>query len=206
MTATHRFEESVVHRREKHLSQTKSDADIIAESIRDPRTFGELFDRHWAVIYTFCSRRAGRDGEDIAAEVFRLAFDHRDRYDPGFPDARPWLFGIAGNSLRTHFRSTQRRERNGEWVLALLRRESACADELAGSEELAGLSLDPELAQALAGLTTIERDALLLLAWEGLEYAEIARALDIPLGTVRSRIHRARQHMRAALNERTSND
>jgi RNA polymerase sigma-70 factor (ECF subfamily) len=62
-----------------------------------------------------------------------------------------------------------------------------------------------ELAEALKDLPTVDRDALLLLAWADLDYDQIARALGVPIGTVRSRIHRARQRVRAHLDTTASN-
>jgi RNA polymerase sigma-70 factor (ECF subfamily) len=185
-----------------HRVPGANDADVIAASMTDPTMFGELFDRHWVAVHAFCIRRAGTDGEDVAAEVFRLAFEGRDRYDDHFPNARPWLFGIAMNSLRLHFRSKQRRERGTERMRSLLGRRS---DEMAASELLPA-SIEPELARALSGLSAVELDALLLFAWEELEYAEIATVLGVPLGTVRSRIHRARQHLRVILSERNQDE
>ncbi|MGH2858999.1 MAG: RNA polymerase sigma factor, partial [Solirubrobacteraceae bacterium] len=88
----------------------RSDADLVAESVRDPDAFTELFVRHWDDLYRFCLNRVGSAGEDIAAEAFRIAFDRRRRYDARYRDARPWLFGIATNLVRDHFRVAVREE------------------------------------------------------------------------------------------------
>src|SRR5580692_9698757 len=96
-----------------------SDSPIIETSLRDPAAFAKLFDRHWARIFVFCVSRAGNAGEDIAAETFKVAFDRRDRFDASYGDARPWLFGIATNLLRHHFRSGQRAKRAGTLILAI---------------------------------------------------------------------------------------
>ena len=85
-----------------------SDADLIAESRRDPVAFAAVFDRHWAAIHAFCTSRAGEAGEDLAAEAFRIAFDRRASFDRQFPSARPWLYGVASNVLREHFRRSER--------------------------------------------------------------------------------------------------
>jgi RNA polymerase sigma factor (sigma-70 family) len=179
-----------------------SDGPIIGTSLRDPEAFAKLFDRHWARIFVFCVSRAGSAGEDIAAETFKVAFDRRERFDPSYGDARPWLFGIATNLLRHHFRSGQRAKRAGTRILALLPQHAA----MGAGEEFEARTLTPELSAALANLSEEERDALLLLAWADLNYAEIARALDIPIGTVRSRIHRARNRVRAHLAEEKIDD
>jgi RNA polymerase sigma-70 factor (ECF subfamily) len=170
---------------------------VIDASLTDPSAFAEVFDRHWPGIFAFCVRRAGHPGEDIAAETFKVAFYRRHRFDATYRDARPWLFGIATNLLRHHFRSDQRAQRAGIRLLALHSREPS----VDVGEELESRSLTPELSTALMALTQEERDTLLLLAWAELDYAQIAHALDIPIGTVRSRIHRARSRVRAHLTQ-----
>jgi RNA polymerase sigma-70 factor, ECF subfamily len=173
-----------------------TDAEIIAGSLRNPNRFEALFERHWTDLRRFCASRAGAAGEDIAADVFRTAFDRRHRYDPRFPDAKPWLFGIATNQLRDHFRAAAREEDKRSRSAALAARPDA-------GEAMSGLErqlLGPRLASALSEIPAVERDALLLLAWADLDYLEIAHALGVPIGTVRSRIHRARQRLQTHLN------
>jgi RNA polymerase sigma-70 factor (ECF subfamily) len=172
-----------------------ADAEIVASSVGDPEAFTQLFERHWQAICRFCQSRAGSAGEDIAAEAFRVAFDRRRRYDARFGDARPWLFGIATNLLRDHFR-TALREQDKLTRAAALDAVSQPVDQL---NELERQLLGPQLADALQGLPAADRDALLLLAWADLDYEQIAQALGVPLGTVRSRIHRARQRVRGYL-------
>jgi RNA polymerase sigma factor (sigma-70 family) len=169
-----------------------TDAILIERSLRDPQAFGAVFDRHWASLHAYCTSRAGAAGEDIAAEAFRLAFDRRRRYDRRLQDARPWLYGIATNVLRHHFRSTQRADRAGRRVSALAELETTAQP----FQQLEAQMLGPRLSEALSSLAEIDREALLLLAWAELDYHEIARALDVPVGTVRSRIHRARARLR----------
>jgi RNA polymerase sigma-70 factor (ECF subfamily) len=173
-----------------------TDAEIVVASVRSADQFTVLFERHWADLQRFCASRAGSTGEDIAAETFRVAFDRRRRYDPSYPSAKPWLFGIASNLLREHFRSAEREEQKQT-------RSAAMSAPIGQEEQLCGLErrlLGPELAAALQELPAADRDALLLLAWADLDYEQIAWALDVPLGTVRSRIHRARQRVRGYLN------
>jgi RNA polymerase sigma-70 factor (ECF subfamily) len=176
--------------------EIESDAAVMARSLRDPAAFATVFDRHWARLHTFCTARAGAAGEDIAAETFRIAFDERRRFDARHGLLRPWLFGIATNLLRHHFRSAERGQR------ARLRARSSEIDFEAHDAlgRIEAESLGPALAAALDTLPTGDREALLLLAWAGLEYGEIALALAVPVGTVRSRIHRARTRVRAHLN------
>jgi RNA polymerase sigma-70 factor (ECF subfamily) len=177
-----------------HASQTSTDAAVIRASRLEPAAFGAVFDRHWIRIHRYCVVRAGPPGEDLAAETFRVAFDRRGDYD-GRPDAAPWLYGIATNLLRTWFRSAARRER-------ALRRsigQAACDDLEDALERAEAQRMAPELAAVLGQLTAEERDALLLHAVAELTYDQIARATDVPIGTVRSRIHRARKRVRAHL-------
>jgi len=179
----------------------RSDAELLAASLHDAETFTELFERHWRGLYSFCRSRAGSAGEDIAAETFRVAFDRRRRYDARHDDARPWLLGIATNLLRDHFRAAQRDEAKHH--------RAATLDAPPSGEDIGGLEsqlLGTQLTAALGSLPAADRDALLLLAWADLDYEQIARALGVPLGTVRSRIHRARQRVRNFLADTTKAD
>jgi RNA polymerase sigma factor (sigma-70 family) len=175
----------------------ESDAVVIARSLETPEAFGEVFDRHWDSVYRYCRSRAGAEGEDLAAETFRLAFDRRGAYDLDRPDAGPWLFGLATNLIRNHLRSCDRGQR------AVARLQIGDCEDLAdaaiGRAEAA--QLGPMLARALEGIPSRDRDALLLVAWSDLSYEEVAEALGIPVGTVRSRISRARLGLRARLAE-----
>ena len=159
--------------------------------------FGRLFDRHWPAIHAFCTSRAGAVGEDLAAETFRIAFDDRRRFDAAYGDARPWLFGIATNLLRRHFRTADR-GRRAEAAMAVVDVDHL-ADDALGRIEAERLA--PQLAAALATLPAADRDALLLVAWAGLTYEQVALAMDVPVGTVRSRLNRARTRVRAHLTK-----
>lgn len=177
-----------------HPSQTSTDGAVIRASRLDPPAFGVIFDRHWVRIHRYCVVRAGPPGEDVAAETFRVAFDRRTDYD-GRDDAAPWLYGIATNLLRNWFRSAARQER-------AMRRSTPPlpGDDVEDALERAEAQrLGPELAAVLARLTPEDRDALLLHACAELTYEQIARATGVPVGTVRSRIHRARSRVRAHL-------
>jgi RNA polymerase sigma-70 factor (ECF subfamily) len=170
-----------------------TDAELIAAARGAPERFAEVFDRHYARIYAYAARRLGRDlAEDVASETFLVAFSRIAGYDPVRSDAAPWLYGIASNLIARHARAEARRYR----ALAKLPVDVAAAEiDVAGRLDARGL-----LAAALARLPVTERDVLLLVAWAGLSQPEVATALDVPAGTVRSRLHRARQEMRAALS------
>lgn len=179
-----------------------ADAAILAASLSDPQAFAAVFERHFTAIHRWLHRRVGAPlAEDLAAETFTRAFDRRARFDASISDdARPWLFGIAANLVHDHRRSELRRLR----ALARAERWEAVieSDPSAGAVARAdAAALGPAVAAALAGLRAPERDALLLVAWAGLEYEEVARATGVPVGTVRSRLHRARARLRAALEE-----
>jgi RNA polymerase sigma-70 factor (ECF subfamily) len=161
-----------------------TDAQAIGASLADPEVFAVLFDRHFDAIHGYARRRVGPSlADEIAAETFTRAFDRRRRYDAAREDARPWLLGITANLLRRHWRSERRR---------------LDAYARSGGREQAELSgpLAAELAAAIKALPRREREPLLLLAWADLSYEDIAFALDIPIGTVRSRISRARTKLR----------
>jgi RNA polymerase sigma-70 factor (ECF subfamily) len=169
-----------------------SDADLIGDD------FGALFDRHAVPIYRYLVRRIGTSGaDDLLAQTFLVAFERRASYDRTRPDARPWLFGIATNLLRRHQREEIRQYR--AWARTGVDPVSteSHADQVVDRVDAGAWS--GELANALASLKPPNRDVLLLFAWGALSYDEIAQALDVPLATVRSRLHRARAAVRAVL-------
>jgi RNA polymerase sigma factor (sigma-70 family) len=174
-----------------------SDAAVIAASLLDAGRFGEVFDRHYAEINRYLGRRVGATmADEIAAETFVAAFRSRARFNPAAADARPWLFGIAANLARRHWRTERRRlrayARTGIDPIA-----DDSTDEV--HRRLDAVADGPRLAGALAALSVGEREVLLLFAWAELSYEEISIALSISPGTVRSRLSRARAHIRELL-------
>jgi RNA polymerase sigma factor (sigma-70 family) len=174
-----------------------ADGTAIARSLHDPEAFAEVFDRHFAFVHRYITRRAGRDrADDIAAQTFTVAFSHRGRYHDELGTARPWLLGIATNLLRASARSDQR-------VASLVERLGGEATASSSGSSLTGASStaedDDRLTTALERLDSSQREALLLHALGELTYLEIAEALAIPVGTVRSRISRACAALRAEL-------
>jgi len=170
-----------------------NDAQLISASLHDPDLFRDVFERHHDDVRRYLQRRSGADtGEELAAQTFEEAFRTRSRFDPAFPNARPWLMGIATNLLRHHYRAEAAR-------LRALERAAAMASTVAEDDPDARLDARvaaDSLAQALQGMSRAERDIVLLYAWADLTYAEIAHALHLPLGTVRSRLHRIRRRLR----------
>ncbi|MFF4891288.1 RNA polymerase sigma factor [Micromonospora chersina] len=178
-----------------------TDAEVISRMHGDPALFDTIFDRYYPAIHGYASRRLGRDlADDVAAETFLVAFDHWRRYDTTQRSARPWLFGIASNLIAGHQRTEARRYR------ALARAEQAGADRdgVDGAADRIAVRLDAQalrgrLAAALEELAPADREVVLLVAWAELTCEDVARALEVPAGTVRSRLHRARRRLRAAL-------
>ncbi|GAA2598328.1 RNA polymerase sigma factor [Actinomadura fulvescens] len=178
-------------------AEDESDAALVRESLSRPEAFAAVFDRHSDEVYRYVARRLGPEAaEDIVADTFLTAFRKRGGYDVSRPDARPWLYGIATNLIRTHRRAEVRRNR------ALARsREPEVAESFdeRSAARVTAERLQPRLAAVLGRLSTAERDLLLLIAWADLTYEEAAQALGVPMGTVRSRLHRIRKKLRRAL-------
>jgi RNA polymerase sigma-70 factor, ECF subfamily len=144
----------------------------------------------------FLGRRVGADvAEGLMGEVFRLAWERRKAFDSGRASALPWLYGIASNLLLKHRRSEARRLAASARMAA----GRAAADCRTGTGALEARVLLPRVVEALESLPEAEREALLLYAWEDLSYPDIAEALELPVGTVRSRLHRARGRLRELL-------
>lgn len=160
-----------------------------------------MFDRHFVTIHRYLSRRVGvESADDLAGEVFRVAFERRASFDPERESARPWLYGIATNLVHRERRSEERR-------LRALQRIASRAAVSVGEDNFDRVDerLDAEtaartVAVAVGRLPRADRDALVLFAVEGLSYSEVADALGIPIGTVRSRIGRARVRFRELLD------
>jgi RNA polymerase sigma-70 factor (ECF subfamily) len=177
------------------VSGAASDASIITASRQDPEAFADLFDRHASDVAAFLLRRLPReDAEDLLSEVFRVAFHKRETFDNEQSSARPWLYGIASNLLQTHRRSEARRIRATARATALRPVGVPTEEDLAHAIDADRLW--PLVANAIAQLPHDERDVLLLVVWEAFSYADAAAALAIPVGTVRSRLNRARRRLR----------
>ena len=173
------------------------DAAVIESSWLEPERFAVLFDRHAPHIHRYLARRAGRQvADDLVAETFLTAFAKRDRYDLGYSDARPWLYGIATNLVGQHRRDEARQYRIRQGAVTEPEVPDHADRVAAGVTAQATRAL---LDAALAALSAGDRDVLLLIAWEQLTYQEVSRALAIPAGTVRSRLHRARTKVRQVL-------
>jgi RNA polymerase sigma factor (sigma-70 family) len=176
----------------------ESDAALLSRSERDPEIFARLYDRHAPNLHRYVTRRLGYDtADDIVAETFLTAFRARRRFDPGRVDAGPWLYGIAANLIGKHRRAEIRMHR----AFARTGHGPAEPDTDRVEARVAASGLQRALAAALADLSTGDREVLLLVAWAELTYEQVAEALDIPVGTVRSRLHRARRKVRGRIGE-----
>ena len=160
------------------------------------RSFEAVFEADFASLHRYLARRVGAAAADeLAAETFAVAFRNWDRLDPARPE-RPWLYGIAANIMRHHWRK--------EWRMLRAYARSG-VDPVFAYEDAAVDRADAdarhrELAAALAELRPEERELLLLSAWTDLTDAEMADALDIPRGTVKSRLSRTRDKLRNRLD------
>ena len=169
------------------------DAEVIGLSLDQPEAFGLIYDRHAPTVLRFLGRRVGAEvAEGLAGELFRIAFERRKTFDTSRETALPWLYGIGSNLLLKHRRGEARRLRASARM--------AAADEPTDRRR-SGAALDahvlfPRVADAIESLPDGEREALLLFAWEDLSYQSVAAALELPIGTVRSRLNRARAHLR----------
>ena len=167
------------------------DGAAIARSLSSAEAFTAVFDRHFVGVHRHIARRVGRDrADDLAGRTFMVAFEGRRGYRDGPGGARPWLLGIATNLLREEYRGEQR------LLLTMAQLSNEASVSSNGSPDT---PQDYELAGALARLDAAQREVLVLHVWGELSYAEIAGALQIPIGTVRSRISRACASLRSEL-------
>jgi RNA polymerase sigma factor (sigma-70 family) len=174
-----------------------SDAKVLQSSLAEPEVFGRIFDRHFDPIRRYLVRRLGvAIGDELAAEVFARAFDLRGRYDESRGEVRAWLFGIAANLIRRHRRDERRR------LMALTRvpTDREASEEAEIDQRLDAGGQGQALVRGLLALSRHDRETLLLFVWGELSYLEVAQALELPIGTVRSRISRARSIVRRELD------
>lgn len=170
------------------METVSTDAECLARSLNEPTAFELIFDRHFGAVHRYLHRRAGRDlADELAAETFALAFARRETCRAS-GSVLPWLYGIATNLLHRH----RRAERRQLHALSRTRVDRWAAYEDEANARADASSLDGRLASALAAMRPRERDALLLYALADLSYEEIGLALDVPVGTVRTWLHRAR--------------
>lgn len=166
----------------------------------DPDAFGVLYDECAGAVYNYAFRLIGdwSVAEEVVSLTFLEAWRLRGKVDLDGGPLLPWLLGIASNVTRNVSRAA-RRHRAAVRRLPVPPSVPDFADELAGRiDDAAQLR---EIYQALAGLGRGEREVLVLCAWSGLGYAGAAKALGVPVGTVRSRLSRARRKLQRLVRE-----
>jgi RNA polymerase sigma-70 factor (ECF subfamily) len=198
--------EKMTHEHESRMTKRSDAAEahpddvvVIARSVSEPDRFAAIYDRYFGEVYRYVAGRLGRDvADDLAAETFLVAFRKRHRFDPDRGGVRPWLYGIATTLVGQHRREETRRYR----ALARAGRRMPHSAESSDDRVVDAVTakrLGRQLAAALADLGRGDRDVLLLVAISELSHNEVALALDIPYGTVGSRLNRARRQLRRAL-------
>ncbi|MCA2189891.1 RNA polymerase sigma factor [Nonomuraea cavernae] len=174
------------------------DATLIEQSWRRPDAFASLYDRYFREIHRYAAGRLGTQlADDLAAETFLVAFRKRRSFDPARGAVRPWLYGIATNLVAQHRRSEVRRLRAFQRTPLDDGADDGHEDTVAA--RVAAASAHQPLTTALESLPDGDRDVLLLVALADLSYEEVAQTLNIPFGTVGSRLNRVRRKLRAAL-------
>lgn len=172
---------------------------VLVEELRhgSSAALASLFDTYADRIYNYCFRRTADwdTAEDATSTVFLEAWRTRDRVQVHHDSALPWLYGIATNVCRNLTRKQRRH-------LVAVRRLPRQRDAPDHAEDVAS-RLDDERRMArllndIRALPQRDQDVLALVVWAGLSYEEAAAALDVPVGTVRSRLARARQRLSAA--------
>jgi RNA polymerase sigma-70 factor (ECF subfamily) len=156
--------------------------------------FGELFDAQARAVYQHGFRLTGDRilAEDVVSTTFLQAWRLRGRIDADGASLRPWLLGIATNVVR----NVNRKHRRDRDLLARIRSRDEVPDF--ADDVAAHLDDARDLATiraALASLRPAEREVIALCVWAELDYASAARALGVPIGTVRSRLSRARSRL-----------
>ena len=173
-----------------------TDAQIIQRSIDHPALFEEIFERHYEIVRAYAQRRIGMDdGEEIAAATFEQAFMQRGRFDiETSVTARPWLIGIANNLVRSHLRHAGVERRHLPISIAASQTESEPnLDAIDAQRRI------PDINAALSELSDQDRETFLLVVLGELSYADVAGIVGVPVGTVRSRVNRARGVLRELL-------
>ncbi|MEU6075702.1 RNA polymerase sigma factor [Micromonospora sp. NPDC047074] len=169
----------------------------------DTDAFGTLFDEHADAVYRHAVWSEGdpAHAEDVVSLTFLEAWRIRESLRPDGDSLRPWLLGIATNVLRNRRRAA-RRHREALRRLPVRDTVPDFADEV-----VTRLHDAEQVAAAMAALRALrraDREVFLLCVWSQLDYAAAAEALGVPVGTVRSRLSRARTRLRALAQQETA--
>jgi RNA polymerase sigma-70 factor (ECF subfamily) len=179
---------------------------LLVDELRQGSTaaLATLFDRHVDAVYTFCFRRTAswHLAEDATSTVFLELWRGRSKAQEHDGSALPWLYGIARNVCRNGDRSARRLNR----ALRRLPGGESLVESDVAEDVIWRVDSEREMARVLAAVARLpahERDVLELVVWAGLSYEATATALGIPVGTVRSRLSRARGHLTDSTTEGT---
>ncbi|MEU5024940.1 RNA polymerase sigma factor [Streptomyces milbemycinicus] len=179
---------------------TDTDDDLLLRSREDPTAFEPLVVRHSAALHGYLVRRAPSSADDMLSELWLRAYASRHGFDAARGTARAWLFGVARHVLAAHWRRLET-EASGSAQFA----EGIATDPWqAVDQRLDAAAIAPVLRQALTKLPAVERELMLLIAWEQLTPTEAASVVGVPAGTARSRLHRARSRLRERLDSLAS--
>lgn len=174
-----------------------SDRELWSRAVEhhDGYAFGQLFERHADAVFTHCFRRTGlwSTAEDLTSVVFLEAWRRRREVRICDDSVLPWLLAVANNATRNAERTLRRNRR--------LTAKLPPPEEMPDIAETAAQRVDQERAMRwllgeLQGLRRPEREVLALCDWAGLSYAEASAVMGVPVGTVRSRLARARRRLR----------
>ncbi len=169
-----------------------TDSEIIQRSLQHPAVFAELFDRHARAVNAFATYRIGRHAaEDVLSETFLVAFRRRADFDTDVESAAPWLLGIASRLIRRHRAVEAKHWRS--FAASVSQQDHSSLGGLDDAMSRVDAEREVETLRArIAALAPKDRETLLLYAWQGMSYDEVAAALGVPVGTVRSRLNRVR--------------
>ncbi len=181
-----------------HPSRDEPSDETLLARLRagDEEALPILVERYRQPLFGYLHRMLGcaAEAEDVFQETFLRVVKHRERFDPS-RRVRPWLYSIASNLVKNVYRSRGYRERTsldrGDADSGPGLRASLESLSLAPEDEASNAERAERVREAVARLTPVSRDALMLFYYQGLPYEEIAETLEVPLGTVKSRIHNA---------------
>jgi RNA polymerase sigma-70 factor (ECF subfamily) len=191
----HRQDVTTVEGTDQDLDEPVSEAALVEELRHGSRAaLAELFDRYADTIYTYCFRRSASwpAAEDATSTVFLEAWRSRASMRVLDGSALPWLYGIANNVCRNSARSRRRMAQ----ALNRVPREGTAPDH--AEQVAARLDSERRMRAVLDGVRRLprhEQEVLALVVWSRLTYEQAAAALDVPVGTVRSRLSRARRRL-----------
>ncbi len=163
---------------------------------------GDFYRTHVRTVHQYIGSRVGfQVGEELTAQTFVEAWAQRSTFDPSMGTPAAWLLGIATNLLRRYVRDESRRDR-AHRALAAQRQFAGLADSL--QEEVLDAMIVAErtgaVRRTIGRIDSADREILTMAIQPGITYQDMAERLGIPVGTVRSRLSRARRHLTAAVN------